>query len=309
MARIELNNSGVVFDKAAHTYELNGKMLSGITDMLHRQLYPTEFDNVPWSMVEKAGQYGTTVHDSLELFDSEWINDGTVEVQDYISICKEYGLVHEASEYTVSDGKTWASNIDKVYRVSDDTFDIVDLKTYGSITPQKIEKARWQLSVYQYFFSLQNPKAKVGRLLILHIRNKQKKDGTFDHIAEVIPVKCIPSDIVKELLTADEEGRQFMNPYDIPPTYASLEPHIRELLATKAEVDAELAKIKTTMLQDMEIMNVRNWTTAEGMRITRKLPSTRSSLDLQKLKKAYPEIPYDDFMKQSTVSGSILIAV
>ncbi len=39
MKRIELKNSGVIFNEEAHTYHLNGKELSGITGMLSRQLF------------------------------------------------------------------------------------------------------------------------------------------------------------------------------------------------------------------------------------------------------------------------------
>ena len=54
MARLELNPSGVIFNEELHEYWLDGKQLSGITDVLHRQLYPNEFDGIPvvrWSLL------------------------------------------------------------------------------------------------------------------------------------------------------------------------------------------------------------------------------------------------------------------
>jgi hypothetical protein len=66
----------------------------------------------------------------------------------------------------------YASNIDKVYRVSDDTFSLGDIKTYGVMSPKKREKAKWQLSIYAYLFELQNKKAKIDKLFIIHLRNK-----------------------------------------------------------------------------------------------------------------------------------------
>ena len=191
--RIELKDSGVLFNKERHEYWLGNRQLSGITGMLQRQLFPDEFDNVPEEAIKEAARYGTEVHESIETFDSSWINDGTQEVQDYISLCQENGLVHERSEYTVTDGENWASNIDKVYRSSDDTFSLGDIKTYGIMTSEKLEKARWQLSIYAYFFELQNQGAKVGNLFILHIRNKAKQDGTFDHISNILPNKQHPT--------------------------------------------------------------------------------------------------------------------
>ena len=172
--RVELKDSGVIFDEENHTYKLGEKYLSGITSVLHRNLFPDEFDGINEEILNKAAKYGTAVHKSIEDFESQWINDGSQEVADYIQIIKDYNLSHEISEYTITDGENYASNIDKVYRVSDDTFNLADLKTYGVMSSYKLEKAKWQLSIYAMMFEKQNPKAKVGRLFVIHIRNKEK---------------------------------------------------------------------------------------------------------------------------------------
>ena len=307
--RIELTDSGVIFDPTQHTYELNGTYLSGITELLQRQLFPNEYANVPKAILDQAAAYGTSVHQSCEDFDSQWINDGTQEVQDYIELCTTHNLTHEASEYTVTDFTNYASNIDKVFRITDNTFDLADLKTYGKMTPEKLEKARWQLSIYAYLFELQNKKAKARELYILHIRNKQKKDGSFDHISQLIPVKRIPSEICKELLETDLRGEQFQSPYDLPKEISTQEQHIRELILTKEAVEEELSGIKSQILTEMESRNVKTWITDGGIRLTRKLPTTRTSLNLTLLKEEHPEIDYDNYMRESTVSSSLTITV
>ena len=307
--RIELVDSGVIFDPEQHTYQLNGAYLSGITDLLQRQLFPNEYANIPKAILQQAADYGTAVHQSCEDFDSQWINDGTQEVQDYIDLCTQYNLSHEASEYTVTDYSNYASNIDKVFRISDNTFDLADLKTYGKMTPEKLEKARWQLSIYAYLFELQNKKAKARELYILHIRNKQKKDGSFDHISNLIPVKRIPSEICKELLDSDLRNEQFQSPYSIPKEICSQEQRIRELILTKDAIDEELNGIKSQILTEMETRNVKTWITDGGIRLTRKLPATRTSLNLTLLKEAHPEIDYNQYMRESIVSSSLTIAV
>ena len=131
MTMIRLNDSGVVFNKENHTYHLEGKELSGITSVIQRQLFPNEYDDVPEEMMRAAAAYGSAVHESCELFDREWVNDGTVEVADYIQLTHTNQLVHEASEYLVTDTKHYASSIDKVYRINQDTFTLADIKTYG----------------------------------------------------------------------------------------------------------------------------------------------------------------------------------
>ena len=306
--RIELKDSGVLFNKELHEYWLGNKQLSGITGMLQRQLFPNEFDGIPEAMLQEAAQYGTEVHESIEMFDTFWINDGTQEVQDYISLCNEYDLVHERSEYTVTDGNDWASNIDKVYRVSDNSFSIGDIKTYGTMTSEKIEKARWQLSIYAYFFELQNKGARVEKLFIIHIRNKEKSDGTFDHVAEILPVERIPSETCKGLLDADLQGKQFVNPYSIPDKYKEQEGYIRQLIQTKNETEARLNEIKSEILEDMERIGARIWKT-DTMRLTRKMPGVRISFNATKFKEDHPEIDFTPYERTSNVSGSLLIAV
>ena len=305
---IQLNDSGVLFNREEHTYELNGQFLSGITEMLQRQLFPDEFDGVPEEAIQQAALYGTEVHESIEQFDSFWTNDGTQEVADYIDICTTNGLIHERSEYTVTDGMNWASNIDKVFRKSETVFDIADVKTYGTMTPEKQEKARWQLSIYAYLFETLNPNATVGKLYIIHLRNKLKKDGTTDHIANLIEVDRIPSEVCKKLLDTDLAGEIFENPYDIPADIAEQEEEIRHLIQTKKEVEERLNELKSEILSRMEETQVRSWNT-ETMKLTRKLPSTRYSFDLNRFKSDHPEFCYDDYMKKSTVGSSLLITV
>lgn len=306
--RMELKNSGVVFNEELHEYWLGDKQLSGITGMIQRQLFPDEFEGVPEEMMMAAAEYGTDVHASIEDFDKHWINDGTQEVADYIEICKEHGLVHECSEYCVTDSKNWASMIDKVYRVDDTTFDIGDIKTYGTMTSDKLEKARWQLSIYAYLFEFQNRKAKVGRLFIIHLRNKPKKDGTFDHIKDVIFVNRIPSDVCKELMDCDLRGEQFNNPYSIPENIRNQESEIRELIQTKNEVEEKLSVLKSNILSEMELLDVRSWFT-DTMRLTRKLPGIRTSFDLQAFKKDHPDIDFESYMKTSKVAGALVISI
>ena len=306
---MKLNDSGVFFNREDHTYELDGKYLSGITDMLHRQLFPNEFDGVPEEAIQQAALYGTSVHTSIEQFDSSWTNDGTQEVADYIDICHKNALTHERSEYCVTDGANWASNIDKVFRLSPDTFALADIKTFGTMTADKQEKSRWQLSIYAYLFELQNPNATVGNLYIIHLRNKIKADGSTDHIANLIEVDRIPSEVCKKLLDTDLAGEQFENPFTkIPADIAEQEEEIRYLMQTKRDAEERLNELKASILERMEATQARTWST-ETMKLTRKLPSTRSSFDLNRFKGDYPELDYSSYMRTSTVGSSLLITI
>lgn len=308
--RIELKQCSVVFNPDDHSYYLpeKEKYLSGITGMLERQLFPDTYAGIPEAIIRQAAEYGTAVHESIEDFDMDWTNDGTQEVADYISLTTENGLVHETSEYLITDNENYASMIDKVYRVDETTFDIGDIKTYGIMTPDKREKARWQLSIYAYLFELMNKKAKVRRIFILHIRNKAKKDGSFDHISDFIELVRIPSEIVKELLLADSKGEQFSNPYAIPEDIRQQESVIRKLIQAKTDAETRLNSIKARILSMMEAQDIKSWAT-DTMRITRKLPSTRCSFSLADFKEAHSDIDIEPYMRTSQVAGSLTITI
>ncbi|MBO5799591.1 MAG: PD-(D/E)XK nuclease family protein [Paludibacteraceae bacterium] len=309
MARIELTDSGVLFNEELHEYWLGDKQLSGISEVLRRQLYPNMYTAIPKRILEMAADYGTSVHKSIEVFQKNWINDGTQELQDFIQICKENNLIHEASEYTVTDGKHWASNIDQVFRSGDDTFIIADVKTYSKMTPEKQELARYQLSCYAMFLEQQVKGAKVDRLYIIHLRNRQMASGKVEHIAELIPVERIPADICKELLDCELKGTQFKNPFSVPDDIALQICRAKELIAKKNEAEEELATIKANILSSMEFLDVKSWV-MDNIRVTRKLPSTRFSFDLKRFKEKHREISdFDDYMKPSNVAGSLMIAI
>ena len=176
------------------------------------------------------------------------------------------------------------------------------------MTADKVAKAKWQLSVYAYLFELQNKKAKINRLFIIHLRNRQKKDGTFDHISEIIFINRIPSEICKDLLDTDLRGEQFANPYDIPEDISSQEAEIRELMETKSAAEERLAEIKAKILSRMESLDVRSWVT-DTMRLTRKLPSTRASFNAALFKAEHPDLDYTPYERVSQVAGSLMITI
>lgn len=317
MARIELNYiDGLVFDEKEHRYFLNGKELFGVTGVITHQLYPNAFDGIPKKVLEASAEYGHQVHKILENWDKLWLrNENSIELQDYISICREYGLCHEASEYLVCDGANFASACDKVYRVDDTTVSIGDIKTvYGDLSKPankaKVERAQWQLSIYKYMFELMNPQMKVKDLFILHIRCKERKNGTVDRIAKLIYVDPIPAAICKALLDAEIKGEQFVMPtFDATQELTVDEGLIRQLLATKAEVEEKLNDIKTKIFADMVALGQTNYSTPTGLKIVRKLDSIRKSFDVKGFTSSNPDLDLTPYWKESKVAGSLSIAV
>lgn len=320
MARIELVNSGVEFLEEPHEYWLtlpNGekKQLFGITGAIQRQVAKSEYDGCPEYLIKRAGEYGTSVHKSIERLINDFEHDGTVETEDFRMLTADMSI--EASEYNVTDLSNddydscyYSSNIDIVTRLSDFEFALHDVKTYSNakLTKAQKAKAQYQLSCYAYMFELQNKGAKVKELFVIHICNKTKKDGSINHISELIPIERIPADICKALLDADRNGEQFNNPYELPKEVEKKCKRIIKLIQTKKEAEEELNHVKKEILETMLFLDVDNWK-GDGISFTRIADSTRSSFDLASFKKAYPDLPYEDFIKKSDVAGSLKIAI
>lgn len=217
----------------------------------------------------------------------------------------------EACEYNVSDLEHWASNIDIVVRVSDnELFDLYDIKTYSNskLTKTQLLKAKFQLSIYAMLFEGQNKGAKVRNLGIIHICCKIKRDGSENHISEILPIDRIPNDVCQNLLDCELQGTQFQNPYDIPKDVASKVNRIKKLIQTKKECEEELNAIKKDVLETMLFLDVKSWK-GENITFSRIEETQRSSFDLVAFKKAYPDLPYDSYIKTSRVAGSLKIAV
>ena len=308
--KVELVKNNVVFLEEPHEYWLGDKQLHGITSAIKHQLESArkEYENCPEYLIRRAGEYGKSVHKSIEIFISEFYHDGTVEVEDFRNLTRGWNI--EACEYNVSDLDYWSSNIDLVVRVSDNEFDLYDIKTYSNrkLTRCQMEKAKYQLSIYKMLFLLQNPKATVRNLGIIHLCNKIKKDMTVNHISEIIPVEEIPTEICKALLDAEREGTLFRNPYDMPKDIQMKSKRLRKLLEKKKEVDEELEGIRKEIFETMLFLDVRNWR-SDLITLTRTEDTSRSSFDLQSFKKAFPELPYDSFIKTSRVAGSLRVAI
>lgn len=297
---MELVNSTVIFDPEAHTYHTpEGVELQGITGMLHRQLFPDEYRDVPQHILDRAAQRGHAVHQLCELADDLGITPEEPDGLAYVRLREEMGLVYRASEYLVSDNRRFASAIDKVYEEGDDAFTLADVKTTYRLNEDYV---RWQLSVYAYLFELQNPGARVVRLLALWVR-----DGR----ASAFPMERIPSDIVTALLEAEAEGRQFVNPLSMPST---LPEKYRQMEQSIAEIDRQARywterkkELMDGIMREMVSAGAYSWE-GERIRLTRKKDGIRRSFDQKRLEKDHPDI-YAAYVTESPVAGSVTLKI
>ena len=290
----KLVKSGVVFDSEHHIYTLNGKQLSGITSLLDRQLFKDKYSGIPEDILRKAAERGTYIHQCCELVDEGFPCD-TQEATNYKSLKEKYGLVVEESEYLVSDNDNYASCIDKVYRVSDDTFSLGDIKTTYKLNKEYVQ---WQLSIYAYLFELQNPSAKVSSIFAIWLRGETN---------QIVELERVPNEKVRDLLEADARGLQYEQHETMPILFNEIEGLIIDIESQLKALTEQKKALTDGAMKAMVQAGLYSWK-GDKVSITRKTATTRKSFDKEKFEKDYPNV-YDNYIKETPVSESLLIKI
>lgn len=292
-----LNKSQVVFSELDHTYTLDGKSLSGVTSILNRQLFADKYSGISDEVLNKAAEYGKGVHESIELYDSLGIGEDEDAVKAYIKLCQKEGLTRLDNEYLISDNDYVASSIDVVF----DDCSLADIKTTSHLDEEYVS---WQLSIYAYLFELQNPDLQANRLLAIWIPKARYGKP------KVVEVPRKPVSEVIRLIEADKAGQQY-----VPSVASTTEITIaNDVVQEVIRIERELKELKDKqtelregLLKQMQDHNIKSFKT-DGLSLTRKLATTKTSLDSKMLQEKYPEI-YNECLKTSEVKESLLIKI
>ena len=294
---ITLNQSQVVFNELDHTYTLDDKSLNGVTSILNRQLFADKYSGVNEEVLAKAAEYGKGVHESIELYDSLGIGEDDDAVKAYIKLVKKAKLTRLDNEYLISDNDYVASSIDVVF----DDCSLADIKTTSHLDEEYVS---WQLSIYAYLFEKQNPDLQANRLLAIWIPKERYGKP------KIVEVSRKPVSEVIRLIEADKAGQQY-----IPSVATSTEITIaNEVVQEVIRIERELKELKDKqtelrdgLLKQMQNHNIKSFKT-DGLILTRKLATTKTSLDSKMLQEKYPEI-YNECLKTSEVKESLLIKI
>lgn len=294
---ITLNQSPVIFNELDHTYTLDDKSLNGVTSILNRQLFADKYSGISDEVLNKAAEYGKGVHESIELYDSLGIGEDEDAVKSYIKLCQKEGLTRLDNEYLISDNDYVASSIDVVF----DDCSLADIKTTSHLDEEYVS---WQLSIYAYLFEKQNPDLQANRLLAIWIPKARYGKP------KIVEVPRKPLCEVVRLIEADKAGQQY-----VPSVAASTEITIaNDVVQEVIRIERELKELKDKqtelregLLKQMQDHNIKSFKT-DGLSLTRKLATTKTSLDSKMLQEKYPEI-YNECLKTSEVKESLLIKI
>lgn len=295
---IELKDSGVVLDKAEHTYTLDGKTLSGITKLIENKLFPDKYAGVPEATMKAAAVRGTYIHELTELYDDIGAkNEDVPELQGYIKLQSEGGYKPVRSEYIVTDGEHYASGIDAVWTKDGESVYLVDKKTTSKYYGDSVE---WQLSIYAYMFELMNPGVKVAGLMGCWLRGGK---------AKLYPAKRHSVDEVKRLLQSGVDGTEF-KPDAVERTED--EKAIEFMLLDLYDIERAMRKVKedreqllARLQEKMEAVGKDN-TSNDYVSVTMKADSVRTSFDSSRFKKEHAAL-YAEYTKGTPVKGGLMV--
>mgnify|MGYP007037129827 CR=1 FL=1 len=298
---MKLTNSRVVFDKERHTYHLDGHQLQGITGMLHRRLFPSEYANIPQEVLDNAARRGSAIHDACEAYDNgeQVYTEYIAEVDAYAEATKKKKLRHLASEYLVTDGDYFASAIDKVFVVDDHTVDLGDIKTTSKLNKEYVA---WQLSIYAYLFESQNPEIKVRHLYAIHIRDGKCKVVKVERIADAKVIALMADEIFDAPVVVETPSLPAM-----PSQYKEMQWDIREMMEFYVETKEKLDAIKARLLEEMDAAEVTKWQ-GDMLTFTRKADATCEEFDKKRFKEDHPDL-YREYTMITNRRGSVQITI
>lgn len=293
----------VSFDELTHSYWAGDNELIGVTGLMKKHGLSADYSGIPPEVLAAAAAKGTALHRLLEAYDNGEPYTPCRTTEDYAKLHK----LHIASEYLVTDGKTVASSIDKVYETdTPDEVELNDVKTTATLHRRSLQ---WQLGIYKYLFERQNRGLRVVRCTVTQF---DKNSGALKAYEEVEPVT---EREVKALLDADRKGTLYLDEVSTPS--ASLALSGDELasyqataskIATLKEALTALEDVRKTLeakvLEYMLEHSIDEMAASEGV-FKMKKAYLRSTIDTARLKKEMPEIA-EKYTKTSETAASLL---
>lgn len=294
---INLNIVPVRFDQEAHTYtdERTGAMLSGVTGTLVHRVFPDKYKEIPQHILEQAAARGSHVHEDIELAEELGVVPTTEEGKNYLKLKKAHEMTFLESEYTVSDLEHYASQIDLVFEAGEDTVDIADIKTTSKFDKESVS---WQLSIYAYFFEINNPHLKVGKLYGIWLRGD---------IAQRIEVERHSVEEVKALIQADIEDKPFDYSPAFPDFITENEESLIALGKTIKRLQEEYDGIKSNLFEKMQESGEGSIDTGKVLYTITKA-STRSTFNSKAFKKDHADM-YEQYISTTQISENIKITI
>lgn len=166
----------IKFVSETHTYTLDGQSIPSVTKVL-KEAGLIDFSKVNPDILERALNFGTAVHLACELYDTNDLNETTLDnnlrpyLDGWIKFLKDTGFKIESTEERVVSKKFWyAGTLDRRGTLSKRA--VLDIKTGVDFGPA----TALQLAAYENGYNEDKPfKERIKERICVLLRN----DGTY----------------------------------------------------------------------------------------------------------------------------------
>lgn len=298
----------IQFDEQTHTYTRNGNQYTSVTTLLKNYGLSPSYAGISQDVLAKAAARGNATHKALENYIKLGIMDlNNVDLcnfEKYV-IARSIDLVTAKSEEIIYDDTYLiAGTVDFQYIDNGDEV-VADFKTTSQI---HWESVAWQLSIYNFI------KCK-GDIIQYYIK-KLKVFHIYNGKLSVKELPTIEYDEVVKLLNANLNGM----PYTYTPDLTNIMSNSESIMLKTILDDIDQCE---TLLQDlnkkkeeltkklserMQLNGKRN-VTINNIEIRYTDPSTRKTLDTQKVKDLCNiyGVNVDTLYKTSTVASKLTV--
>lgn len=303
---LDLVRSSVLFDERSHTYTAHdGRQLTGVTTIIKQVLFPNKYKGIPESVLAKAAERGTAIHNECEdvnLFGAGALTDSSSEeAHNYHKLITAEGIEMIANEYLVSDNEMVATMIDCI----DSQGNLYDIKTTSQLD---IDSLSWQLSICDYLFTAQN---------IFLERPSSKLYGIWlrGDIAKLVEVERKTDAEIEAVLKAYTNGEviahkpiEYSSPEEA--ALAKISEQEEAIIELKQMLDYHEAKKQESLnllKEKMEREGIKKLETPRLL-VTLVADSTSSTFDSKRFKDEHPDLAAQ-YLKQTTRKGYVKITL
>lgn len=159
----------IEFDDKTHTYTHEGKIIPSVSQILRKVLYGDKFKFVSDEVLEKASEFGTSVHRALETgFTYLLTEEEEIVYNNIVKLKEENFFVDIAKEKQIFSDLGYAGTLD-LYALVMGEFAICDYKTTSVFDKEYVS---WQLSFYA--LAMERMGYQVSKLYGIHAPKKGK---------------------------------------------------------------------------------------------------------------------------------------
>lgn len=284
----------LTFNKKTHVYELGGKPLISVTQLMKKHGLAPDYSNVREDVLQAKAERGEFIHAEIEHYIKAAEIGFSKELQDFIDLCEDNGMTATESEQQVHNDIV-AGTLDCRGTLADGTPFLADFKTTSTLHKEAV---RWQLSIYNSLAGMPAQK-----LFVFLLSDKTSK------VEELEP---IAAEEVEALFECERTGTIYQKKVaeidqNLVAQAVELQLYIQDLDEKKKSIEMQEKALKEKLKTVMEAQGVKSFEN-ERLKITYVAAFERETIDSTRLKKELPDIA-EQYKKKSKTAASVRITL